>query len=55
MQPASTCAVARRSLPGLLVGAVIALLLAVLMARVQSGPLAAFWSLLSGSKHAHQQ
>ncbi len=35
-------------LPGLLVGAVIALLLAVVMARVQSGPLAAFWSLLSG-------
>jgi hypothetical protein len=35
-------------LPGLLTGAVIALLLAVLMARVQSGPLAAFWSLLSG-------
>ncbi|MGH9638351.1 MAG: DUF4230 domain-containing protein, partial [Candidatus Angelobacter sp.] len=35
-------------LPGLLMGAVIALLLAVLMARVQSGPLAAFWSLLSG-------
>jgi hypothetical protein len=35
-------------LPGLLIGAVIALLLAVLMARVQSGPLAAFWSLLSG-------
>jgi len=35
-------------LPGLLIGAAIALLLAVLMARVQSGPLAAFWSLLSG-------
>src|SRR3954452_21578545 len=35
-------------LSGLLIGAVIALLLAVLMARVQSGPLAAFWSLLSG-------
>jgi hypothetical protein len=35
-------------LPGLLTGAVIALLLAVLMARVQSGPLAAIWSLLSG-------
>jgi len=35
-------------LPGLLIGGVIALLLAVLMARVQSGPLAAFWSLLSG-------
>jgi hypothetical protein len=35
-------------LPGLFVGAVIALLLAVLMARVQSGPLAAIWSLLSG-------
>jgi hypothetical protein len=37
-------------LPGLLIGAVIALLLAVLMARMQSGPLAAFWSLLSGRK-----
>jgi hypothetical protein len=35
-------------LPGLLIGAVIALLIAVLMARVQSGPLAALWSLLSG-------
>ncbi|MGC2743303.1 MAG: DUF4230 domain-containing protein [Candidatus Angelobacter sp.] len=35
-------------LPGLLLGVFIALLLAVLMARVQSGPLAAFWSLLSG-------
>jgi len=35
-------------LPGLLIGALIALLIAVLMARVQSGPLAAFWSLLSG-------
>ena len=35
-------------LPGLFVGAVIALLLAVLMARVQSGPLATLWSLLSG-------
>ena len=35
-------------LPGLLIGAIIALLLAVLMARVQSGPLAALWSLLSG-------
>lgn len=35
-------------LPGLLMGAIIALLLAVLMARVQSGPLAALWSLLSG-------
>jgi hypothetical protein len=35
-------------LPGLLLGAVLALLLAVLMARVQSGPLATLWSLLSG-------
>jgi len=35
-------------LPGLLTGAIIALLLAVLMARVQSGPLASLWSLLSG-------
>jgi uncharacterized protein DUF4230 len=35
-------------LPGLLIGALIALLIAVLMARVQSGPLATFWSLLSG-------
>lgn len=35
-------------LPGLLIGAVVALLLAVVMARVQSGPLAALWSLLSG-------
>jgi Protein of unknown function (DUF4230) len=37
-----------RSLPGALIGGVLALLLAVLMARVQSGPLAALWSLLSG-------
>jgi hypothetical protein len=44
VQPARRLAL----LPGLLMGAVIALLLAVLMARVQSGPLAAFWSLLSG-------
>ena len=46
----ATCPAASRPalLPGLLIGAVIALLLAVLMARVQSGPLAAFWSLLSG-------
>jgi Protein of unknown function (DUF4230) len=35
-------------IPGLLLGGVIALLLAVLLARVQSGPLAALWSLLSG-------
>src|SRR5260221_13322661 len=35
-------------LPGLLIGAVIALLLPVLMARLQAGPLAALWSLLSG-------
>ena len=35
-------------LPGLLIGAVVALLLAVIMARVQSGPLAALWSALSG-------
>jgi uncharacterized protein DUF4230 len=47
MQPALPCR--RMSLwPGLLIGAVIALLLAVLMARVQSGPLAALWSMLSG-------
>ena len=44
IQPARRLAL----LPGLLIGALIALLLAVLMARVQSGPLAAFWSLLSG-------
>jgi hypothetical protein len=36
------------SLPGLLIGAIFALLLAVLMARIQSGPLAALWSALSG-------
>jgi hypothetical protein len=35
-------------LSGLLLGATVALLLAVLMARVPSGPLAALWSLLSG-------
>jgi hypothetical protein len=35
-------------LPGVLIGAIFALLLAVLMARVQSGPLAALWSALSG-------
>jgi hypothetical protein len=35
-------------LPALLIGAVFALLLAVLMARMQSGPLAALWSALSG-------
>src|SRR5690242_7561549 len=35
-------------LPGLLIGAVVALLLAVIMARMQSGPLAALWSALSG-------
>jgi hypothetical protein len=35
-------------LPGLLIGAVIALLFAVVMARVPSGPLAALWSALSG-------
>lgn len=35
-------------LPGVLIGAIVALLLAVLMARVQSGPLAALWSALSG-------
>jgi hypothetical protein len=35
-------------LPGLLIGAILALLLAVLMARLQSGPLAALWSALSG-------
>jgi hypothetical protein len=35
-------------LPGLLIGAIVALLLAVIMARVQSGPLAELWSALSG-------
>lgn len=35
-------------LPGLLIGAVVALLFAVIMARVPSGPLAALWSALSG-------
>ena len=35
-------------LPGLVIGVVVALLFAVLMARVQSGPLAALWSALSG-------
>jgi hypothetical protein len=35
-------------LPGLLIGAAVALLLAVIMARVQSGPVAALWSALSG-------
>jgi hypothetical protein len=35
-------------LPGLLIGAVFALLFAVLMARMPSGPLAALWSVLSG-------
>ena len=44
--------VARRSglalLPGLLIGAIVALLFAVLMARIPSGPLAALWSALSG-------
>lgn len=35
-------------LPGLLIGAVVALLFAVVMARVPSGPLAALWSALSG-------
>jgi Protein of unknown function (DUF4230) len=35
-------------LPGLLIGAIFALLFAVLMARVPSGPLAALWSALSG-------
>jgi hypothetical protein len=52
MTETSTEPVPRRSrpalLPGLLTGAATALLLAVLMARVQSGPLAAIWSLLSG-------
>jgi hypothetical protein len=52
MTETSTQPVPRRPrpalLPGLFVGAVIALLLAVLMARVQSGPLAALWSMLSG-------
>jgi hypothetical protein len=35
-------------IPGLLLGGFIALLLAVIMARVQSGPLAALWSALTG-------
>jgi hypothetical protein len=35
-------------IPGLLLGGFIALLLAVIMARVPSGPLAALWSALSG-------
>jgi hypothetical protein len=35
-------------LPGLVIGVVVALLFAVLMARVQTGPLAALWSALSG-------
>jgi hypothetical protein len=35
-------------LPGLVIGVVVTLLFAVLMARVQSGPLAALWSALSG-------
>lgn len=35
-------------LPGLLIGAILALFLAVLMSRMQSGPLAALWSALSG-------
>jgi hypothetical protein len=35
-------------LPGLLIGGVVALLFAVIMARVPSGPLAALWSALSG-------
>ncbi|MGB9122238.1 MAG: DUF4230 domain-containing protein [Candidatus Angelobacter sp.] len=52
MTETSTQSVPRRPrlalLPGLIIGVVIALLLAVIMARVQSGPLAAFWSLLSG-------
>jgi hypothetical protein len=52
MTETSTQPVPRRPqlalLPGLFIGAVIALLLAMLMARVQSGPLASLWSLLSG-------
>ena len=36
------------SLPGWLIGAIVALFFAVLMARMQSGPLAALWSALSG-------
>jgi Protein of unknown function (DUF4230) len=35
-------------LPGPMLGALVALLLAILMARIQSGPLAALWSALSG-------
>ena len=37
-----------RQLPGVLIGALVALFLAVLMARIPSGPLAALWSALSG-------
>ena len=52
MTEISTQSVPRRrrlsSLPGWLIGAFVALFLAVLMARMQSGPLAALWSALSG-------
>ena len=52
MPETSIQTVSRRSgvalLPGLLIGAIVALLFAVLMARVPSGPLAALWSALSG-------
>lgn len=52
MSETSIHPVSRRSglalLPGLLIGAVVALLFAILMARVPSGPLAALWSALSG-------
>ena len=46
----STAPRARRLglIPGLLLGGFIALLLAMIMARVPSGPLAALWSALSG-------
>src|SRR5690242_9867206 len=50
-EPSSQRASAGRRLgllPGLLLGAVIMLLLAMLLARTQSGPLAALWSALSG-------
>ncbi len=54
MTESSAFSSARRSWPtllfGLLIGAVLALLLAVTMARVQSGPLAALWSALSGRR-----
>ena len=54
MTESSAFSSARKSWPtlvfGLLIGAVLALLLAVSMARVQSGPLASLWSALSGRR-----